>query len=246
MLAFNTAIITALTSLSAFADLSPISATSKAQPIADQANAIFSVTNVRSGTQAYKLVTMDTVLNGDVGTTSVLLTGQDVGGEAGYDAAFLLSPRSDSTTDAMGISGLVATANGVEITYSDSNGLSKKRTASYDAKAKILKEGPSAPAKNCDSEKSTNDTFQCLLAEGTRADAALKAAYTKAKASSDPVGATKLKASEKAWLAFRTAQCTLQADEMRGGSEEKVINAGCYASMTEKRTADLLGSILPR
>ncbi len=55
----------------------------------------------------------------------------------------------------------------------------------------------------------------------------------------DRVGKNKLQAAQRAWIAYKEADCEYSADEMRGGSYEKVILMGCLAGKTKDR-ADAL------
>lgn len=238
-LVLNAVLVASLTSLTAFADLKPIQSGTKADEIASTANGVFNVKQIGSGNLQYKLVTMDTVLNGDVGTTSILLTGEEVGGEAGYDSAFLLSPRGEDSLSVMSVSNIEPAANGVKVTYSDGEGATKSQVVKFDGKTKTLKESAPIAEKDCSEVTATNDVYQCLVAELTTADANLNAAYAKAKKATDATGAKLLLASEKAWIALRDAQCALDGDQMRGGTYEKVLRAGCKLDMTKKRTEAL-------
>ncbi len=81
----------------AFAAESPIKEGTPASDIAGQANQIFKVFNLRAGDEAYKIVEMDTRLNGDLNSTIVVLVGTDVGGAAGYEEAYQIGPNLLST-----------------------------------------------------------------------------------------------------------------------------------------------------
>ncbi len=48
-----------------------------------------------------------------------------------------------------------------------------------------------------------------------------------------------LLASQRAWLAYRDAQCTLAAYEFRGGSAESMAKGQCLTDLTRRRTAEL-------
>ncbi|CAD7054512.1 hypothetical protein RHAB21_00556 [Pseudorhizobium halotolerans] len=57
-----------------------------------------------------------------------------------------------------------------------------------------------------------------------------------------------LLASQRAWLAFRDAQCALYGYQARGGTMEPMLIYGCQAELTRQRTqqlkeqTDLMGS----
>lgn len=231
-----------LTAVSARADLKPVATDAKEYKYVSLANDVASIKQVKAGDKTYRLVTMDSPLNGDVNMTSVLLVGDEVGGEAGFDAGFLLTPRllANDTNELNVVTELAPRASGVEIKALTPDGTTVSRTLEFDAKANVLKEGKLATIQNCGDLTATNDVFQCLVEENAKEDKALNAAYAKAIKSADKVRAAKIKAAEKAWLALRSANCALAGDDMRGGTYEKVLVEGCTVEMTKKRTAELL------
>ncbi len=97
----------------------------------------------------------------------------------------------------------------------------------------------SAFAKDCSLEMSTNDTFQCEVENFNVEDARLNDNFKKLNAKLDSVAKKKLLAAQRAWIAYKEADCKYSADEMRGGSYEKVILMGCLAGKTKER-ADAL------
>jgi uncharacterized protein YecT (DUF1311 family) len=77
-------------------------------------------------------------------------------------------------------------------------------------------------------------------ADFATADAGLNKAYQKLVAKMDAPGVAKLKAAQRAWIAFRDAQAELEADmEARGGSMAPMIYAGVRAGLTKARTKEL-------
>lgn len=48
-----------------------------------------------------------------------------------------------------------------------------------------------------------------------------------------------LMASQRAWIAYRDAQCAWQGFEAHGGSMEPMLVNGCLAALTEQRIKDL-------
>ncbi|MBS1963993.1 MAG: DUF1311 domain-containing protein [Bdellovibrionales bacterium] len=231
-----------LTAVSAHADLKPVAMDAKEFKYVRLANDVASIKQVKAGDKTYRLVTMDSPLNGDVNMTSVLIVGDEVGGEAGFDAGFLLTPSllANGSNELNVVTDLIPRTNGVEISALTPDGTTVSRSLVFDAKTNVLKEGKLATVQNCGDLTATNDVFQCLVDENTKEDKALNAAYAKAIKGADAVRAARIKASEKAWLALRAANCTLAGDDMRGGSYEKVLVEGCYLDMSKKRTAELL------
>lgn len=97
----------------------------------------------------------------------------------------------------------------------------------------------SAFAKDCQDEMSTYDIYSCEAAKLKVEDARLNANYKSLMAKLDIIGKGKLKAAQRAWITFKDADCTYQADEMRDGSFAKVLLVSCLSSMTKER-ADAL------
>ena len=110
-----------------------------------------------------------------------------------------------------------------------------------------------APAStNCDAAQSNVEMKECAARELADVDAALNRQYaqTLAKmrsvdegypktADERPGFAATLLASQRAWLTFRDAQCTIEGYSMRGGSGEGLVVARCKAAMTAERTKAL-------
>ncbi|MDB6173636.1 MAG: hypothetical protein JWL59_2947 [Chthoniobacteraceae bacterium] len=73
-----------------------------------------------------------------------------------------------------------------------------------------------------------------------KADAKLNSVYKKLIAALDAGGQAKLKAAQRAWIAFRDAEAEFQADaEARGGSMAPLIRAATAEELTKKRTEQL-------
>ncbi len=86
--------VLALASTTAFAGLSPIKSTDESAMKASRiANDVHTVEYVAAGDLTYKIVQMDSGLNGSIGSTIIVHVGEQVGGVAGYEAAFVLGPK---------------------------------------------------------------------------------------------------------------------------------------------------------
>ena len=105
---------------------------------------------------------------------------------------------------------------------------------------------------NCRGPVNQAEMNECAEAEYARADAALNQAWRAAlpvvrEADRDaafdhdgrPSGESQLLASERAWLAFRDAQCTLEGYAMRGGTAEAMVDHQCRTRLTHERTVQL-------
>lgn len=72
--------------------------------------------------------------------------------------------------------------------------------------------------------------------DAARADRELNKVYKEVLATLDDEGAKLLKASQRAWIAFRDAEAESAADEARGGSMAPLLYSGTVARLTEQRT----------
>jgi uncharacterized protein YecT (DUF1311 family) len=76
-------------------------------------------------------------------------------------------------------------------------------------------------------------------ADFKKADAKLNAVYQKVKASQDEDDLPLLKTAQKAWLAYRDAEATLEAAPNKGGSIYPLVYAEVQTRLTEARTKEL-------
>ncbi|WP_375380157.1 lysozyme inhibitor LprI family protein [uncultured Sphingomonas sp.] len=109
------------------------------------------------------------------------------------------------------------------------------------------------PRPNCKDPQTQLDINQCASLETARADAAMNKQWviTKAKVAEmdkgggvNPSGkrgsyAAALLASQRAWLAYRDAECQIESFAMRGGSGEWMLHADCMIKLTLARTEEL-------
>ena len=78
----------------------------------------------------------------------------------------------------------------------------------------------------------------CADASLKKADAELNALYRQITGRLDPEGRAHLVAAQRAWIAFRDAECKFAASAVEGGSAYPMVHADCLASLTEARIAD--------
>lgn len=87
-------------------------------------------------------------------------------------------------------------------------------------------------------DSTTLSLRECLGAEYRRQDARLNGAYARAMSGVGPVAQAKLRAAQRAWIAFRDADCqaVLAAN---GGTMAPVLADLCYLDRTIQRADDL-------
>jgi uncharacterized protein YecT (DUF1311 family) len=105
---------------------------------------------------------------------------------------------------------------------------------------------------HCDNPQAQMEMNACAAIDFERADAELNAEYRRAIASArvadrefDDAGDRRpgdeatLREAQRAWVAFRDAQCRLEGYEARGGSMEPMLYEGCRARLTRARIRQL-------
>lgn len=89
----------------------------------------------------------------------------------------------------------------------------------------------------------TRDVEQCLAAGLARADAELNRYYAAAVArlmrDGETTSLAKLRASERAWIAYRDAECDAVYDWWKGGTIRGAMTLGCRTRITEARTLEV-------
>ena len=75
---------------------------------------------------------------------------------------------------------------------------------------------------------------QCAANEYRSADKDLNAFYSKLEKSKDLVSA------ERAWVAYRDAECAYQVKAVEGGSMAPLVQASCLADLTKQRLKQLM------
>ena len=104
-------------------------------------------------------------------------------------------------------------------------------------------------APDCTSPQTQADMTICAGKDYEKADKQLNAEYQKLRkllterdkaANADGKGATDaLVTAQRAWVAFRDANCALSGFQARGGSMEPMLISSCLAEMSGKRAEEL-------
>jgi uncharacterized protein YecT (DUF1311 family) len=109
--------------------------------------------------------------------------------------------------------------------------------------------GAGAQVIDCKSPTTQSDMTSCEQMRQEGADKALNVQYKKTRAAmvaldADLDGETKgaekaLVIAQRAWIAYRDAQCEAEGFQARGGTMEPMLVAGCIANVTDARTKEL-------
>lgn len=92
----------------------------------------------------------------------------------------------------------------------------------------------------CDNAMTQADMNACSMQQYQAADGALNAAWADARAVAKQRDTfDSLLAAQRAWIAFRDAQCKAVAAPYAGGSILPLIHNRCMTELTETRTAQL-------
>lgn len=79
----------------------------------------------------------------------------------------------------------------------------------------------------------------CAAEAYEKADRELNAAYRELQARAQGEIAKLLVAAQRAWVAFRDAECAFAASGSAGGSIQPMVISNCLEGLTKKRTAEL-------
>ncbi|EUB96711.1 protein of unknown function DUF1311 [Rhizobium sp. CF080] len=112
-----------------------------------------------------------------------------------------------------------------------------------------LPAGAQEPKANCKNPQTQMEMNICSQRDFDAADKALNAQYQttrKAMKNWDADSSADLKGAEdalvkaqRAWVAYRDAQCISTGFQAHGGSMEPMLISGCQADLTRKRSAEL-------
>ena len=107
----------------------------------------------------------------------------------------------------------------------------------------------SEPEVDCDSPMTQADMNFCAASDYETADEELNTEYQSVRkvlaeressADEDGEGAVKaLLAAQRAWIAYRDANCEAVGFQARGGTMEPLLVSSCLADMSRKRTEEL-------
>lgn len=100
---------------------------------------------------------------------------------------------------------------------------------------------PAAAVENCSHAATQTDINICTDRAAKAADAELNKLYrqVQSRLKDSPGGHKSLVAAQRAWIAFRDAECRFAASGVGGGSAMPMVMSNCLEQMTRRRAADL-------
>ncbi|TIO76704.1 MAG: lysozyme inhibitor LprI family protein [Mesorhizobium sp.] len=104
----------------------------------------------------------------------------------------------------------------------------------------LLATAPAAWGQECDRSDDSQQMMNiCANADYEAADAKLNAAYKELFGSNDEKAQKLLQAAQRAWIAFRDAECAYSAADSEGGSIHPMEVSQCLTELTNERTKQL-------
>jgi uncharacterized protein YecT (DUF1311 family) len=91
------------------------------------------------------------------------------------------------------------------------------------------------PKWDCGNENNQASMNACSLEQWKSADAVLNRDYHALLLRMDPKSQKLLRGAQRAWLAYRDAECGFIASPSEGGSVQPTVRYGCLLDATEKR-----------
>lgn len=103
--------------------------------------------------------------------------------------------------------------------------------------------GAPAFAADCSTAADQATMNKCAAAAFKAADSTLNRDYKAitARLGDDAAGKKALVKAQRAWLAYRDAECAFQTNAVAGGSIAPMIQSDCMTALTQARVADFKG-----
>ncbi|MCK9802210.1 lysozyme inhibitor LprI family protein [Pseudomonas sp. MAFF 302030] len=100
---------------------------------------------------------------------------------------------------------------------------------------------PLAQADNCDNAVTQGDMNQCAAQQYKAADKELNARYQQInqRLKEQPEIKKQLVGAQRAWVAFRDAECGFSASGVEGGSVYPLVYSNCTTALTKVRVEQL-------
>lgn len=99
---------------------------------------------------------------------------------------------------------------------------------------------PAAHALDCQTAATQADMNTCAYEEFLAANAKQAAAIKTLDARLTSADRQRWRAAQKAWIAWRTAQCSFEGGAATGGSAREMLRWQCVTRLTRERTAAIV------
>jgi uncharacterized protein YecT (DUF1311 family) len=96
---------------------------------------------------------------------------------------------------------------------------------------------------DCKNPQTQIDMDQCAGQDFQKADGALNASYKQLVSKLDPHALAALKTAQRAWLAWRDAECDYRTIATEGGSIRPMLVSECETELTANRIKDLTAQL---
>jgi uncharacterized protein YecT (DUF1311 family) len=104
----------------------------------------------------------------------------------------------------------------------------------------VLAAAPAANAQECDRNDDSQQMMNiCSDEDYKAADAKLNKAYQELISGSDAKTGKLLQTAQRAWIAFRDAECSYSASDSEGGSIYPMLVSECLTRLTNDRTKQI-------
>ncbi|KAB0679766.1 lysozyme inhibitor LprI family protein [Aureimonas leprariae] len=106
----------------------------------------------------------------------------------------------------------------------------------------LMAASAAAAAENCAALDTTQSGLdECYGRAFDAADKELNGVYRLIthRLDGSPDAAANLVAAQRAWIAFRDAECAFAASDVEGGSAQPMVDLQCREALTRKRVVDL-------
>lgn len=94
-------------------------------------------------------------------------------------------------------------------------------------------------AAQCEEKRTTLDISQCLGTALKRADTELNRSYQQALKNLNMADGERLRIAQRAWAAYRDAQCKAEFELWDGGTGGQIALPQCMLKLTKRRTTEI-------
>ncbi|PCF96543.1 lysozyme inhibitor LprI family protein [Vreelandella nigrificans] len=103
----------------------------------------------------------------------------------------------------------------------------------------LVSSGFATANEACDNANTQMELTQCTAQVYQEADGELNEAYQELISKLSQSSSDQLRAAQRAWIAFRDAECAYESSAVEGGSAQPMVRNGCLTALTKQRTERL-------